>query len=227
MKLPLSVIGLALVSATPALAQDRGVAFAGGSAGNGAIGYAGVVVALPGDSLGNGFAVRASGGGGTYRYQGAPGEVEAEYVSGELALVYQMSGSWGWANLSAGPRVSHTRLSPEDLSNRLRGTRVDAALQTDGAVGQAWQLGWFGSLGVNDRAYVTEVRLGRLVSDAGTRLGVEGGLQGDRSYTRGNAGAFVSTRLAPKWEARLSGGVTEEAGRNARGYVSLGASHVF
>lgn len=227
MKLLLPATCLLFLSSSPAPAQDKGVVFAGGSAGNGAAGYAGAVVALPGDSLGSGLALRASAGGGNYRYQGGPGEIEADYLSGEVALVYQMSGDWGWANLSAGPRITDTRLSPQDPGNRIEGTRLDAAVQTDGAVGQLWRLGWFGSLGVNDRAYIGELRFGRLVSQAGTRLGIEGGLQGDRSYTRGSAGAFVSTPLKPKWEARLSGGFTEEAGRSARGYVSVGSSHVF
>ncbi|MEJ2459911.1 MAG: cellulose biosynthesis protein BcsS [Novosphingobium sp.] len=218
---------LSLTSA-PAAAQDTGVVYAGGSTGDGTNGYAGGVVALPGGQLGKGLAVRASVSGGQYRYDTNGRRISADYIGGEAAMVYQMSGTWGWVNLSAGPRVTDTRLKPVDPGNRTRGTRFDLALQTDGTVGNAWRATWFASLGVHDRAYITQVRFNRLIDgETDTRLGIEGGVQGDRNYTRPSAGLFASTRLGNKWQGLLSGGISKQKDRSARPYVSLGVSRVF
>lgn len=215
------------LGASPAAAQDRGVAYTGLSAGDGVSGFAGAVVALPGARLGEGLALRGGANAGEYRYLAGATKVEAAYVGAEVALVYQASGAWGWANLGAGPRVTDTRLSPSDPGNRLRGTRFDAALQTDGAYGDAWRLGWFASFGVNDRSYITQLRLGRRLGPRATRLGIEGGIQGDRSYTRGSAGAFLSTALGQGIEGVVSAGLTEQGGRNARPYAGVAVSKVF
>jgi len=230
-RLTLFVTVLASAVATvvaPARAQDSGVVYAGGSAGDGANAYVGGVVALPGARLGDGLALRGGISGGEYRYRTGGQRIEARYIGGELALVYQSSGDWGWANFSGGPRITDTRLRPVDPGNRLRGTRFDLALQTDGAVGNAWRATWFGSLGVNDRAYITQVRLGRLVDGVSdTRLGIEGGVQGDRSYTRLSGGAFASTRVSGRWIGQLSGGVSKQKDRSAKPYVAISASKVF
>ena len=59
----------AILLSTAASAEDfTGVAFAGGAAGDGLSGYAGVVHALPGSALGKGLAVRGSVSGGSYEY---------------------------------------------------------------------------------------------------------------------------------------------------------------
>lgn len=218
----------ALAMAGAAHAQDRGVVYTGGSVGDGANAYAGGLVALPGARLGEGLAVRASVSGGEYRYRSGGERIDARYIGAELALAMQASGDWGYATVSAGGRVTDTRLSPVDVGNRLRGTRFDVALQTDGALGNTWRLGWFGSLGVNDRTYITQLRFSRLVgSGAGTRVGVEGGLQGDRTYDRDSLGAFASTRLGGRWEGLVSGGATFQEGRDAKPYVTISASRVF
>ncbi|WP_423143004.1 cellulose biosynthesis protein BcsS [Parablastomonas sp. CN1-191] len=214
-----------------AFADDSGVVYAGGGVGNGdgINGYAGGVFSLPGSRLGQGWAIRAGGSGGRYQYEsGTVGTVRANYASAELAAVYQTSGDWGWANFGAGPRITHTSLTPSDPANRMRGTRYDLALQTDGAYGQDWRLGWFGSLGVNDRTYITQARLGKRVNAAhNTRMGIEGIVQGDRIYTQEAVGAFVTTGLGPKAEISLSGGASFQTGRSAKPYASVGISHVF
>jgi len=213
---------------TVSRAQDSGVIYAGGSVGDGANAYAGGVVALPGAHLGDGFAIRGGTSGGQYRYESGGRRISADYLGGEVALVYQTSGGWGWANFSGGGRVTDTRLKPGDPGNRLAGTRFDLALQSDGAVGNAWRATWFASLGVNDRAYITQVRVGRLVHGVSdTRLGIEGGIQGDRSYTRTSAGAFVSTRVTGQWIGQLSGGFTKQKDRQAEPYVAIGVSKIF
>jgi hypothetical protein len=219
-----------LIAGSAAGAQSlKGVAFAGGSVGDGVSAYAGAVTALPGASLGKGLAIRGSVNGGRYRYSGGPGRIRAGYAGAEAALVYQTSGDWGWANVSAGPRVTDISLSPADPENERQGTRFDAALQTDGGYGMKnWRLGWFGSVGVIDGAYQGRLQLGRLVSAASqTRFGLEAGVQGDPYFTTISAGAFVSTRLKGDLEGQLSAGVTEQAGRGPRPYLSLGLSQLF
>ena len=214
--------------AVPAAAQDSGVIYAGGGVGEGRNVYAGAVIALPGAELGNGLAVRIGGNGGHYNYQGDTGEVGADYVGGEVALVWQTSGDWGWANFSAGPRVTYTDLDPNDPANDRQGTRIDAAIGTDGALGHHWRLSWFGSYAVRDEAYITEARFGPLIDEASQiRLGVEAGFQGDPSYERGTLGAFASTKFSEGWEGRLSGGISEQAGRNAKPYVAVAFSRLF
>ncbi|MXP42080.1 cellulose biosynthesis protein BcsS [Altererythrobacter soli] len=209
-------------------AQDSGVVYAGGAVSEGQNIYAGAVVALPGARLGSGLAVRGGVSAGRYEYRTNAVEIEGKYTSAELAFVHQSSGDWGWANFGVGPRVTDTELEPADSGNERVGTRWDVALQTDGAVGNRWRLGWFGSLGVLDKAYITELRAGRLLSEQSqTRAGVEAGVQGDDTYTRGSLGLFVSTMFAEKSEVRISGGLSEQAGRNAKPYAALSLSRTF
>ena len=207
----------------------KGVAFGGGSVGEGVSAYAGAVTSLPGASLGKGLAVRGSVNGGRYRYTGGPGRIQAKYIGAEAALVYQSSGDWGWGNVSVGPRFTDISLSPADPENKRQGTRVDLALQTDGGLGmEDWRLGWIGSIGVIDGAYQARLQLGRLISAASqTRVGVEAGVQGDPYFTTVSAGAFAGTRLGENLEGQLSAGITEQAGRGAKPYVSLSFSQLF
>lgn len=224
------LLSAGLATGSVASAQSsKGVAFAGGSVGEGVSAYAGAVTSLPGASLGDGLAIRGSVNGGRYRYTGGPGRVRAEYLGAELALVYQSSGDWGWTNVSAGPRFTDISLSPADPENKRQGTRVDAALQADGGLGMKdWRLGWLGAIGVIDGAYQARLQLGRLVSAASqARLGIEAGVQGDPYFTTVSAGAFASTRLGRNLEGQLSAGFTEQAGRGAKPYVSLGVSQLF
>ena len=221
------VLPLALF-AQPVSAQDTGVVYAGGSAGDGVNAYTGGVVALPGAELGKGLAVRAGVSGGQYRYESNGQRISADYIGAEVALGYQMSGRWGCVNVSAGPRVTDTTLKPVDLGNRMRGTRFDLAMQTDGTVGNEWRASWFASYAVNDRSYLTQLRLNRLVDgETDTRVGIEGGVQGDRSYTRPSAGLYVSTRLGGKWQGLIGAGASKQKDRSAKPYVTLGISHVF
>ncbi|WP_066557219.1 cellulose biosynthesis protein BcsS [Croceicoccus bisphenolivorans] len=217
--------------AAPAMAQDApddGVAYAGATVGDGYNAYAGAVVALPGASLGNGLAVRGSVSLGEYRYDSGGTRIKADYKSAELALVYQTSGSWGWANFSAGPRLTDTKTDPSDPGNRREGTRVDGALTTDGALGNNWRLGWFGSYGAGDEAYYTQLRFGPLLdAPSQTRIGVEGSLQGDETYDRHAVGLFASTAIARNMELRLSGGVGKTDGRDRDGYAAIAISRLF
>ena len=225
-----SVLALAaaMVSSVSAQAQETGVAYSGISVSEGYNVYAGAIVSLPGARLGDGLAVRGGVSGGRYEYDTQTSQIDADYITGELALVYQTSGQWGWANFSAGPRVTDTTLTPFDPANERAGTRFDVAVQTDGAVGQELRLEWFGSLGVVDTAYFTELRIGRQVDGAsGTRLGLETGFQGDETYSSKKLGGFVSTQFGSGWEGRISGGAGKLRDRSAQPYASVSLSKVF
>lgn len=219
-----------LLGAAASAEPLKGVAFAGGAAGDGLSGYAGVVRALPGSELGKGLALRGSASGGSYHYESNGARIDGRFVAAEAALVYQFSGRWGWANLSAGPRLSDVSLSPRDPSNHRQGTRLDLALQSDGALllGRSWRLGWLGSLGVRDGTYFSRAELGRLVaSRSQTRLGLEAGLQGDPNYRSVSLGLFAATGLSSGLEGRISAGASDQEGRRARPYATLGLSLLF
>ena len=221
----------ALVAASSASAQDyQGVGFAGGSVGDGRSAYAGAVVSLPGASLGKGLAVRGSVNAGTYRYENGTGRIDADYRGAEAAVVYQLSGDWGWTNLAAGPRVSNLDLSPDDPANKRRGTTWDLGLQVDGAqqLGSDWRLDYLGSVGVVRGAYQARLGLGRKTREATqTRLGVEGAIQGDPRYTTFSTGLFVATQVARDFEGQLSAGARHQEGRSLKPYVSLGLSLLY
>lgn len=223
--------GVAILAASPAIAQDhRGVAFGGGTVADGTSGYAGAVVAIPGARLGNGFALRGSVNAGTYTYVINSADIEAEYVGGEAAVVYQTSGTWGWANFSLGPRVSDLSLSPDDPANERRGTTWDIGLQADGAlrVDPRWRLDFYGSLGAIEGAFQTRLAVGRTVNGARqTRIGIEGAVQGDPRYTTVSGGAFVATQVARNLEGQFSAGALHQEGRDVRPYASAGLSILF
>ncbi|HKR93166.1 cellulose biosynthesis protein BcsS [Novosphingobium sp.] len=205
-----------------------GVWFVGGSIDQGQSAYGGAIVALPGARLGSGLALRASAVAGNYEYVTGGQKIEGDYTGGEVALVYQTSGHWGWASFSAGPRVTDTRLKPVDPGNKRLGTRVDAAFQTDGALdGRQWRASWQASYAVNDEAYQTQIRLAHKFGDGRYRLGVEGGVLGDPSFRKANGGLHAALPLTGRAEIQLGGGLTFQEGRNAKPYGSVGISSVF
>jgi len=207
-----------------------GVAFAGGAASDGVSSYAGVVNALPGSRIGKGLALRLLASGGTYNYESNGVGIHGRFAASEAALVYQFSGNWGWANFSGGPRLTDVRLSPQDLANDRRGTRMDLALQSDGAVqmSQSWRLGWLGSVGVRDGTYFSRADLGALVEPRSqTRVGLEAGLQGDPSYRAANIGLFAATHLGRTLEGRVSAGANGQDHRKTRPYGTIGISFLF
>ena len=217
-----------LASAVAHAETPKGVWFVGGSVSESSSAYAGGVVSLPGNSLGHGLAIRLGFSGGRYEYDAGATRITAEYGGAETALVYQFSGKWGWANASAGPKFSHTKLSPVDPGNKLRGSRWDLGLQSDGAFdGAKWRLGWFGSYGVANEAYQAKLQLSRKIAADNLRLGIETGIQGDPSYKKGILGAFIGTAIGRNLDLQIGSGISEQRGRGPRVYGSIGLSRVF
>lgn len=225
-------LGLGLASALAsgtALAEPlRGVTYVGGTVSESISGYGGAVISLPGAQLGEGASIKAGLSKGRYEYDASGTRVTGKYVGVDMAVGYQFSGNWGWANVSAGPTFARTTLSPEDPKNERSGSRWDLAVQSDGAFdGSNWRLGWYGSYGAFDKAYQARLQLGRRTGIGNLRLGVEAGVQGDPRYTKGFAGAFGSKPIGKNLDLLVAVGASEQAGRGARAYGSIGLSKLF
>lgn len=221
----------ALLAVAPAMAQDKpltGLWFVGGAVGEGQSAYAGALQSLPGATLGHGLALRGAAGAGRYKYDAGTTRITGNYQAAQAALVHQSSGSWGWANFSAGAKYAHTKLTPNDPFNKLAGNRWDLQLQTDGAFdGATWRLGWYGGYGVSGKDYQAMLNLGRQVGSSRYRIGIEGGVMGDPTYTQGTAGGFVGIALDGGLNLQVSAGASEQAGRGAKPYASIGLSRLF
>jgi hypothetical protein len=168
--------------------------------------------------------------GGQYRYTTGAQTIEADYVGAEVALVYQTSGDWGYANFGAGPRVSDTSLSPDDPGNERRGRRWDAGVTSDGTLNlsPAWRLNWYGSFGLIDGPYQARLGVGRIVNvERQTRVGVEAGISGDPRYTTKTAALFLASRIGRNLEGSVSAGVLEPDGRDIRPFGAVGLSLLF
>lgn len=221
----LAVIFLWLVGASAAAAEPYdGVIFAGGSASDDISGYAGAIIALPGAQLGKGFAVKIAGAGGKFNYDAAPGRIGARYYGGAVSGVHQWSGAWGWANASAGARLTQLDVSPDDPGNRRTGARIDAALGFDGGayLNDDWRAVWYTEGGVRDRAYLGRLELTRRIGASQWRVGVEGAAQGDSSYDKQRAGAVLIAPLAKTVQAQFSvGGEFQENETRPYGAISF------
>lgn len=227
--IPMALALAALFTSVPAVAEPhRGVVYTGGTISEGVSGYAGAVASLPGAELGNGAMIKAGVASGRYVYNASGTKIVGKYISADVALGYQFSSQWGWANVSAGPHHSETALSPEDPANERRGSRWDLNVQSDGALdGRAWRLGWYGSYGAIDETYQARLQLGRRTGAGDLRIGVEAGVQGDPSYTRRFAGAFASTLIGENLDLLVAAGASDQAGRSARPYGSIAISKLF
>lgn len=218
---------LALVAATPALAQDKGVVFVGGTVGEDSPSvYIGAVTALPGSALGRGLAVRTVVGRSEYRYDAGAATIEGRANSITVSALHQWSGEWGYANAAAGVAYHRTRLTPDDPNNRNRGSRWNAVVGLDGVYRFGpWQLGGLGSYGFDIKEYQIRGDLTHAVSGK-LRLGAEATAQGDPSYERQLYGAVAIIAPGPKWELRVAGGGMFEESRNGP-YAALSVSRVF
>lgn len=229
-RLTFAIAAAILLGSAASAEPYTGVAFAGAAAGDGLSGYAGAVNAFPGNRLGKGLALRLSGSGGSYEYESNGTGIDGRFASAEAALVYQLSGNWGGANFSAGPRITDVRLSPRDPSNDRRGTRLDIAVQSDGTfqIDRSWRLGWLGSLGIREGTYFSRADLGTLVEPRSqARVGFEAGLQGDPTYRAVNVGLFATTHLGRTLEGRVSAGASHQDDRETRPYGTVGISFLF
>jgi hypothetical protein len=221
------VAGLAMAGTAHAADAPVGVWYLGGSS-NTPNGYGGVLRSLPGAALGHGFALRATASGGEYDYTAGVGKVTAHYEGGDLALVYQSSGAWGWANLAGGPQYVNTDLSPVDPGNKRRGGRWEASLQSDGEFYfDALRVGWYGQGGLTYGSYDARLHVNYRLGSERLRLGVEGGVQGDPTYRLEKVGPTLDIQTNSALTIQIGGGVRLQQSLPTQGFVSLGFSRVF
>lgn len=202
--------------------QERGVVFAGGTIAPSSSAYVGTSVALPGGALGRGPALRVVGSWSEFNYTSGATSIDGRSAGIAVAGVYQWSGSWGYANISAGVAYRDTDLSPDDPGNPNRGTQWDGVVGVDGMRNLGdWRVGGLASYGFNLEEYYARLELTRAVSGT-LRLGAEGVAQGDPNFERQQLGALVAFAPAPRWEVRLSAGAFfEDTGDGAYGAVAL------
>jgi len=213
-----------ILAASAASAQDRGVVFAGGEVGEDSSGYFGVTWAMPGSELGRGWAIRGTASAGGYDYDRASGAVEAEFLQGDLVLLRQTSGAWGYFNLGGGARITDTDLEPADPGNQREGSNWDVVLTADGMHNAGdWRVGGFGSYGVDMREYYVRGEVTRRLGSGPWRGGVEVLADGDENYDRTGAGVLLvyAPSGAVGWRAAIGG--RDDGGA----YVSVGITRVF
>lgn len=210
----------ALVCPAAPSAEASGTVFGGVSAGNDRIAYLGVSTPLPGSSVGRGWAVRGIVGAGEYKYVAAVGRVSGKETRGDLSLLYQVSDANNYFDVGVGGRYVHTHLSPRDPGNRRQGGRWEAVASASGQQSAGpWQASEFASYGFRDHDYFVRGDVTHAIAPA-LRLGVEAQADGARDYSRRAAGAVLAVSPTPRWEVKLSGGVTDQAHRSG-GYGAI------
>lgn len=217
------VLGL-ILAASAASAQDQRVVFLGGEVGEDAAGYFGVTWAMPGSRVGRGWAMRGTASAGRYDYDSTAGTVDAEFVQGDLVLLHQASGAWGYFNVGGGARITDTDLEPADPGNQRQGSNWDAVLTADGMryVGD-WRFGGYGSYGVDMREYYLRGEVTRRIGSGPFRAGLEVLADGDENYDRSGGGALLvyDSSSNVDWRAAIGGRDDGDV------YVSVGVARVF
>lgn len=226
--LMLSTAAYAQVAVMPVETKPSGSWFAGGMLEQQPSGFGGVTLSLPGFTLGDGWAVRASGYASQYTYRSNLQSIDGSDKGGQLTALYQLSGEWGWVDLGAGVRYVDVTLSPVDPGNRRQGGMVDGSLVAGGGwLADPWRVDGYAEYGVEQRAYYTRAGITHKIGSGQFRLGAEAGLQGDMYYDRKSTGALAIFGFENGLEMRLSSGVTFQPGRSERGYVALSFSQGF
>lgn len=223
----LPLLGIAIAGQPAMAAVDlKGVWYAGGNASNSPSVNAGVVHSLPESSLGRGLAIRAGVGVGSYEYEVGGRKIDARYAALSTGLVYQTSGSWGWANFSAGPSLIRTQLSRLDRDNKSRGTRLDATTQIDGGLqGESYDVRWIGSVALRDQNYYGRLQPG-LRLNAKITAGVDLGVQGGKTYRQQSYGVFARKKVG-KIDVAVNFGYSQQSAVKGRPFAGLSLSRVF
>lgn len=210
-------------------ADEQVQAFAGGQLDNSRFAFAGATVALPGQAIGRGFALRASGFGGDYDYSGGPvgGRVDATFTGAELTALYQLSRGSSWISGGLGARYVGTTLSPFDRGNRRHGAQVElSATVNGGTVSGRWRVDYYGSYGARLEDYTARASLTHAVG-AKWRAGAEVSFEGDPTYNLQRVGPYVGVYIDQRTELQASAGVSHQSGEGESGYLRLAVVHDF
>jgi hypothetical protein len=195
-------------------ARADGIYLAGASRGaTSEYAFLGAIVPLPGQGVGSGFAARIWGDYLGYTYRTGNQTITAAGFGGAVAGVYQFSGDWGWANLSAGMTFRDLRLSMFDPGNRDRGAHGYFAAQIDGGynIDEKWRVRHLASYTPTTNGYLLQLGLDRELSTS-LRLGLTSSFQGDRNYTQMSGGAIAFWQISPGLEIAPGIGVSHGDG---------------
>lgn len=205
----------------PAAAADDHIAvFVGAQGSYSNYVYGGVTFALPGSTIGSGFALRALADIGGYNYISDPlGVVKANFSGGELDALYQFSHKNFWGDFGVGANYTYTNMTPYDVGNPLLGRQVELRLSTDGGtMSGPWRTDWTGFYGTRLQDY--EARLGFTHQLSSVwRLGVEGYTEGNPNYHLNQIGPYVALDFTPRSELQFSTGWSWESGFQSRAYA--------
>lgn len=187
------LVGVACMTAWPALAQER-VALAGfETSRDNQYAYLGMVLPLPGQKLGQGLVQRYWVDYVAYRYEKTPTQlVDAKVAGAEAALGYQHGNASGWWGAYLGARLGYAHLSPDDPGNEDRGTHWRAKLQIEGEteVTPAWRFNAIASHLLGNDNYWVRVRAQTALANQWF-IGPELIAQGAPNYRAYKIGAFV------------------------------------
>ncbi len=203
-----------------ARADDSHIAvFAGGQLDFANYVFAGVTFALPGATIGKGFAVRALATAGGYNYDGGDlGVVSAKFGGAEIDAVYQIMHQHSWADVSLGANSTYTGLTPDDPNNRLRGTQVEGRIGLEGgSVSGPLRIDWGGYYGLRLSDYEALIGATHQLSPT-WRLGAQIYSEGNPSYSLYQVGPYAGVTIAKNSELEFSTGLAMQSGFRGRAY---------
>lgn len=204
--------GLFVFAATRAAYADSVALFAGGQLDFSNYVYAGATVALPGSTIGSGFAVRGLVDTGGYNYISGPQTIKANFGGGELDFVYQLTHKNFWSDFGAGVNDTYTEFTPNDVDNPLKGDQIEPRLSLDGgALSGPWRADWFGFYGTRLQDYEVMGGITHSVSSI-WRAGIEGYGEGNPSYKLAQVGPYVGLSFSKASELQFSTGEAWESG---------------
>lgn len=204
----------------PAAADDHVSIFAGGQLDYSNYVFMGATVAMPGATIGNGFAVRGSVATGGYNYSNSTlGIVKANFGGGELDGVYQLTHGSFWSDFGVGVNDTYTGLTPDDFSNRRRGNQADVRLSLDGGnISGPWRTDFDGFYGARLDDYAARIGLTHALSNQ-WRAGAQFYAEGDPTYNLYAVGPYFGVMIGPRSEITFSGGESWESGFPSRPYA--------
>src|SRR5690349_3693562 len=216
-----AVIALGII-ARDASAEDR-LALGGAeySAGGSYV-YAGAILPITHDMSGSRFVQKYWLDWLTYSYDKNGQTIDAQARGLEAAVGYQMTGSYGWSGLYAGALLRNTQLSPDDIENGARGTKLRLKLQADGELTPAhWRLGGIAAYVAGQNAFWLRARtLHDVQGDLWT--GPELIYQGDPTYRRIQLGwVLEGIKLGGGLALGVKAGASKNEGQSVQGYLGL------
>jgi hypothetical protein len=214
-----AAIGLFLLAKPIVVRADNVEVFAGAQADFANYVFAGASVALPGQSIGDGFAFRGYIDAGGYDYVRRDiGLVRANFTGEELDAVYGLTHKHFWSDVGVGINATYTGLSPYDPKNYLAGHQTELRLSLDGgSAGGPWRADWLGYYGTRLYDYDASIDVTHAISP-NWRLGVEFAGEGNPSYHLNQIGPFAGLSFGPRSELQLSTGEAWESGLTPRAY---------